>query len=83
MYKTLYLKKKKHVEKELANHVEKRGNQVIFSNKYANRNLENYFQDRTELMALFFSDQFEKAIFENKNHDDIESNLVEMQKNKK
>lgn len=46
-------------------HIEKRDNQVIFSNKYLGSNLEDYFVMRRDLLDLVMVDQYTRQIVGN------------------
>jgi hypothetical protein len=50
--------------KEMEGHVEKRSNQVIFANKYAGSNLEEYFALRRDLVDLVTVEQHTRQLLE-------------------
>lgn len=54
--------KKEKLLKEMDGHIQKKNNQVIFTNKYSGTNLDNYFKLRSELLDLQLADQYTQKI---------------------
>lgn len=63
-YRSTYLEKQAKMAKEMEGHVERRSNQVIFANKYAGSNLEQYFTLRRDLVDLVTVEQHTRQLLE-------------------